>query len=79
MNFHPIFAAAAGRVQYYHHEHDGGNLNNANDSFTNLRGINGRAVGTVLGSAGVLPVGRRRHRGCRQLVPVKLRTPATRR
>ena len=55
LNFNPIFAAAAGRVQYYHHEHDGGNPNNANDSFTNVRGINGRAVGTVLGAPASFP------------------------
>ena len=69
LNFNPIFAAAAGRVQYYHHEHDGGTPNNANDSFINLRGINGRAVGTVLGAAGDLPVGRGRHRGRQQRGP----------
>ena len=55
LNFNPIFAAAAGRVQYYHHEHDGGTPNNANDSFTNVRGINGRAVGTVLGAPASFP------------------------
>ena len=55
LNFSPIFAAAAGRVQYYHHEHDGGNPNNANDSFINLRGINARAVGTVLGKPTSFP------------------------
>ena len=55
LNFNPIFAAAAGRVQYYHHEHDGGNPNNANDSFANLRGINARAVGTVLGKPTTFP------------------------
>ena len=55
LNFQPIFNAAAGRVQYYHHEHDGGNPNNANDSFANLRGINARAVGTVLGKPTSFP------------------------
>jgi len=55
LNFQPIFTAAAGRVQYYHHEHDGGNPNNANDSFVNLRGINARAVGTVLGKPTSFP------------------------
>jgi hypothetical protein len=55
LNFIPIFNAAAGRVQYYHHEHDGGNPNNANDSFINLRGINSRAVGTVLGKPTTFP------------------------
>ena len=55
LNFNPIFTAAAGRVQYYHHEHDGGNPNNANDSFINLRGINSRAVGTVLGKPTSFP------------------------
>ena len=55
LNFNPIFTAAAGRVQYYHHEHDGGNPNNANDSFANLRGINSRAVGTVLGTPTSFP------------------------
>jgi hypothetical protein len=55
LNFQPIFDAAAGRVQYYHHEHDGGNPNNANDSFLNLRGINARSVGTVLGKPTTFP------------------------
>ena len=61
LNFDPIFTAAANRVQYYHHEQDGGNPNDANDSFTNLRGINARAVGTVLGKPASLPVGRGSH------------------
>jgi hypothetical protein len=55
LNFIPIFNAAAGRVQYYHHEQDGGTPNDANFSFTNLRGINARAVGTVLGKPTSFP------------------------
>ncbi len=79
LNFNPIFAAAAGRVQYYHHEHDGGNPNNANDSFANLRGINARAVGTVLGK----PTSSRRSRPSPRRPATWsrscCRTPATRR
>jgi sugar phosphate isomerase/epimerase len=48
VDFRPIFAAAKDRVQYYHHEHDGGTVNNANDSFTNLKGINTAVVGTAM-------------------------------
>ena len=79
LNFIPIFTAAAGRVQYYHHEHDGGTPNNANDSFTNLRGINARAVGTVLGK----PRASRRSRPAPRRPTTSSRscctTPATRR
>ena len=69
LNFQPIFTAAAGRVQYYHHEHDGGNPNNANDSFVNLRGINARAVGTVLGKPTSFPSVAGRYRGGQQRRP----------
>ena len=69
LNFQPIFTAAAGRVQYYHHEHDGGNPNNANDSFVNLRGINARAVGTVLGKPTSFPSVAAAHPGGQQRRP----------
>ena len=36
LDFRPIFAAAKGKVQYYHHEHDGGTITDADTSFTNL-------------------------------------------
>jgi sugar phosphate isomerase/epimerase len=49
VDFRPIFAAAKNRVQYYHHEHDGGNVTDANLSFTNLKGINTASVPAVLG------------------------------
>jgi hypothetical protein len=55
LDFKPILNAAAGRVQYYHHEQDGGTTTDANTSFTNLRGINGRSVGTVLGKPTSFP------------------------
>jgi sugar phosphate isomerase/epimerase len=48
LDFRPIFAAALGKAQYYHHEHDGGTVSNANDSFTNLKGINTAVVGTAM-------------------------------
>ena len=38
LDFRPIFATARGKVQYYHHEHDGGAITDANTSFTNLKG-----------------------------------------
>jgi sugar phosphate isomerase/epimerase len=47
VDFRPIFAAAKNRVQYYHHEHDGGSTTDADTSFTNLKGINTAVVGTA--------------------------------
>ncbi|RKQ88283.1 sugar phosphate isomerase/epimerase [Solirubrobacter pauli] len=44
VDFRPIFAAAKNRVQYYHQEHDGGNMADAGVSFTNLKGINTASV-----------------------------------
>lgn len=49
IDFRPIFAAAANRVKYYHQEHDGGTLTDANTSFTNLKGRNSAVVPTLLG------------------------------
>ena len=49
LDFRPILAAARGQVQYYHHEHDGGNITDADVSFTNLKGINTAVVPAVLG------------------------------
>ncbi len=48
VDFRPIFAAAKDRVQYYHHEHDGGTTSDADVSFTNLKGIGPSVVGTLL-------------------------------
>ncbi len=48
LDFRPIFAAAKDRVQYYHHEHDGGTITDADTSFTNLSPIGPAVVGTVL-------------------------------
>ena len=48
IDFKPIFAAAANRVRYYHQEHDGGSLADANVSLSNLKGINTAVVGTML-------------------------------
>ena len=70
LNFLPILNAAAGRVQYYHHEQDGGTPNDADFSFTNLRGHQRpRVVGTVLSKPVDLPVGRGRHAGGQQRRP----------
>jgi sugar phosphate isomerase/epimerase len=49
VDFRPIFAAAVNRVRYYHQEHDGGTLTDANTSFTNLKGRNSAVVPTLLG------------------------------
>jgi sugar phosphate isomerase/epimerase len=47
LDFRPIFAAAEGKVRYYHQEHDGGTLFDANRSLSNLKGINTAVTGTV--------------------------------
>ena len=39
IDFRPIFTAANNRVRYYHQEHDGGSLTDAEVSLTNLKGI----------------------------------------
>jgi sugar phosphate isomerase/epimerase len=49
VDFRPIFAAAVNRVRYYHQEHDGGSITDANTSFTNLKGRNTASVPTLLG------------------------------
>lgn len=48
LDFRPIFASSVNRVQYYHHEHDGGTLTDANTSFTNLKGIGAASVPALL-------------------------------
>jgi len=48
IDFKPIFAAANDRVRYYHQEHDGGTLTDAEVSLTNLKGIDSASVGTML-------------------------------
>jgi sugar phosphate isomerase/epimerase len=48
IDFKPIFAAANNRVRYYHQEHDGGTLTDADVSLSNLKGINAASVGTML-------------------------------
>ena len=55
LDFRPIFAAALGKAQYYHHEHDGGTVTDADTSFTNLKGIGTAVVGTVLGLPPTFP------------------------
>jgi sugar phosphate isomerase/epimerase len=47
VDFRPIFAAAKDRVQYYHQEHDGGSLVDADTSFTNLKGTGDAVVATA--------------------------------
>jgi sugar phosphate isomerase/epimerase len=48
IDFRPIFAAAVNRVRYYHQEHDGGTLTDAEISLTNLKGVGPASVGTML-------------------------------
>jgi sugar phosphate isomerase/epimerase len=72
VDFRPIFAAAKNRVQYYHHEHDGGTLTDADISFTNLKGINGAVVPAVLGLPPSFPAVAAGTPAAENAVPVKL-------
>jgi sugar phosphate isomerase/epimerase len=47
LDFRPIFAQALGKIRYYHQEHDGGSLTDADTSLSNVKGINGAVVGTL--------------------------------
>ncbi|HEY6889169.1 MAG TPA: hypothetical protein VI300_15355, partial [Solirubrobacter sp.] len=55
LDFRPIFAAAQGKVQYYHHEHDGGTVTDADTSFTNLTPIGPAIAPAVLGLPTTFP------------------------
>jgi sugar phosphate isomerase/epimerase len=55
IDFRPIFAAAENKVRYYHQEHDGGTLFDANRSLSNLKGIGPAVTGTVLGLPTTFP------------------------
>jgi len=55
IDFRPIFAAAVNRVRYYHQEHDGGTLTDAEISLTNLHGQGPAVVGTVYGAPTTFP------------------------
>jgi hypothetical protein len=55
LDFRPIFAAAANRVRYYHQEHDGGSLTDAEISLTNLHGQGPTVTGTVYGAPTTFP------------------------
>ena len=55
IDFRPIFAAAANRVRYYHQEHDGGTLTDAEISLTNLHGQGPAVTGTVYGAPTTFP------------------------
>ena len=55
IDFRPIFAAANNRVRYYHQEHDGGTLTDAEISLTNLHGQGPAVVGTVYGAPTTFP------------------------
>ena len=48
LDFRPIFAEALGNARYYHQEHDGGTLTDADISLTNLKGRGPAVVGTLL-------------------------------
>ncbi|HYI20844.1 MAG TPA: hypothetical protein VD836_19155 [Solirubrobacteraceae bacterium] len=48
LDFRPIFAAANNRVRYYHQEHDGGTITDADTSLSNLKGAGPTSVGTLL-------------------------------
>jgi sugar phosphate isomerase/epimerase len=47
IDFRPIFAEALGNARYYHQEHDGGSLTDADISLTNLKGRGPSVVGTL--------------------------------
>jgi sugar phosphate isomerase/epimerase len=49
VDFRPILAAAKGKVQYYHQEHDGGTITDADTSLTNLKGVGSAVVPSILG------------------------------
>jgi hypothetical protein len=72
VDFRPIFTAAKNRVQYYHHEHDGGTVTDADTSFTNLKGINTAVVGTVLGLPPAFPSVAAGTPAAQNSVPVKI-------
>ena len=55
LDFRPILAAANNRVHYYHQEHDGGTLADANTSFTNLKGSGPASVATMLALPATFP------------------------
>src|SRR3954453_14372684 len=48
IDYRPILAAAVNCVQYYHQEQDGGSLNDAAISLTNLKGTGANVKGAVL-------------------------------
>jgi sugar phosphate isomerase/epimerase len=48
IDYGPIFAAAVNRVEYYHQEQDGGSLNDADISLTNLKGTGPQVKPAVL-------------------------------
>jgi sugar phosphate isomerase/epimerase len=49
VDFRPILTAARGLVQYYHQEHDGGTITDADTSLTNLKGVGTAVVPAILG------------------------------
>ena len=48
LDFRPILAAANNRVRYYHQEHDGGTITDADTSLSNLKGAGPTSVATLL-------------------------------
>ena len=48
LDFRPILTAANNRVRYYHQEHDGGTITDADTSLSNLKGAGPTSVGTLL-------------------------------
>ncbi len=47
LDFRPIFEEAIGNVRYYHQEHDGGTITDADVSLTNLKGRGPASVATL--------------------------------
>ena len=63
LDFRPIFAAANNRVHYYHQEHDGGTLADAEHELHEPEGLGSGVGGDDAGPAGDVPDGRGRHAG----------------
>src|SRR4051794_3114427 len=72
IDYRPIFAAAKNRVQYYHQEQDGGSLNDADISLTNLKGVGSNVVGTSHGQPTTFPSVAAGTAAAANVVPVKI-------
>jgi len=72
IDYRPIFAAAKNRVQYFHQEQDGGSLNDADISLTNLKGTGSNVVGTAHADIPVFPSVPAGTAAANNVIPVKV-------